>query len=456
MSLKVINFGCRLNSYESEVIQEKAEKAGLKSTIIFNSCSVTNEAERQLRQAIRREKRQHPEASIIVTGCAAQTNAQSYTEMNEVDFVLGNMEKLNETIYAEIRGKQQNSTEHNAAKIEADINVDLLPPSLNVASEKMIISDIMQIKEISPHLINGFESKVRAFMQVQNGCNHRCTFCIIPYGRGNSRSVTLGDIVKQTHVLVENGYREIVLTGVDITDYGLDLPGKPSLGNMIKRLLKLVPALPRLRLSSIDVAEIDADLMDLIANEPRLMPHFHLSLQSGDPMILKRMARRHKPEDVTQFCNEVRKVRPDASFGADIIVGFPTETSAMFENTCELIRHNNIAFLHVFTFSPRHKTPAARMPQVDPKIRKERAQILRNIGEEIVRSHYAAQLKRPSSILIEDSEARLGRSENYSLVKFEPTQTLPSKLNKGDLVTAEITGYQSDSKHGWLLLAKPS
>jgi len=329
----IITFGCRLNTYESEVMRNHAEAAGLSDAVIVNTCAVTAEAERQARQAIRRARRARPDARIIVTGCAAQINPASYADMPEVDTVLGNQEKLEARSF------------------------------LTLDSEPVHVADIMSARETASHLIEGFDDRTRAFIQVQNGCDHRCTFCVIPFGRGNSRSVPIGAIVQQVTTLVENGYREVVLSGVDITSYGADLPGRPRLGQMLRRLLANVPDLPRLRLSSIDVAEIDDDLLDLIANEPRLMPHLHLSLQAGDNMILKRMKRRHTREQAIEFCETVRGLRPDVVFGADIIAGFPTETDEMFVNSLALVEACDLPHLHVFPYSPRPETPAAGCPR---------------------------------------------------------------------------------------------
>lgn len=390
MVSKVITFGCRLNSYESELIKKAADEAGLNNAIIFNSCAVTSEAERQLRQAIRKAKKNNPNARIIVTGCAAQINPKKYADMNEVDQVLGNEEKVNVKSYTDW-----------------------------LDAEKVLVNDIMSIKETALQLIDGVEGKARAFIQVQNGCNHRCTYCTIPFGRGNSRSVPIGEIVNQTRILVQNGYKEVVLTGVDITDYGLDLPAQPKLGQMIKRLLSNVKELPRLRLSSIDVAEIDSDLLDLIANEPRLMPHLHLSLQSGDNLILKRMKRRHSREQVITFCDQVRKINPNIAIGADIITGFPTETDTMFESTINLVKEAEITFLHVFPYSEREGTPSVRMPQVDKQLRKERAKVLRDLGKNMQKAHFEKQIGHELEVILEKED--FGHAKDYSPVKL----TLP-------------------------------
>ncbi|MGI9464801.1 MAG: tRNA (N(6)-L-threonylcarbamoyladenosine(37)-C(2))-methylthiotransferase MtaB, partial [Aestuariivirgaceae bacterium] len=341
---QVITFGCRLNTYESEVMRSHAKACGLDDAVIINTCAVTAEAQRQARQAIRRARRDNPDSRIIVTGCAAQIDPDGFAGMDEVDHVLGNEEKLQAESYA--------------FGVERE--------------EKVQVNDIMSVTETAGHLIDGFAGRTRAFVQIQNGCDHRCTFCIIPFGRGNSRSVPAGDVVRQIQVLLENGYKEIVLTGVDITSYGADLPGTPSLGNLVRRILKTVPALPRLRLSSIDSIEADAELMAAFAEEDRLMPHVHLSVQSGDDMILKRMKRRHLRADSIAFCNELRDLRPDVVFGADIIAGFPTETEEMFDGSLRLVEECGLTFLHVFPYSARPGTPAARMPQVPGDIVKRR------------------------------------------------------------------------------------
>lgn len=404
MTLEIITFGCRLNSYESELIKQSAEKAGLTNTIIFNSCAVTSEAERQLKQAIRKAKRENPDAKLIVTGCAAQINPDKYSKMDEVFKVLGNEEKVKTESYL---------------------------PSFIDNTEKALVNDIMSIKETAPQLIEGVDGKSRAFIQIQNGCNHRCTFCIIPYGRGNSRSVPIGEIVKQTQMLVDSGFNELVLTGVDMTSYGEDLPASPKLGQMMKRLLSNVPNLKRLRLSSIDVAEIDEDLLDLIANEKRLMPHLHLSLQSGDNMILKRMKRRHNREQIIEFTEKARKLRPDIVFGCDIIAGFPTETEEMFENTRNIITEAGLTYLHIFPYSEREGTPAARMPQVEKPIRKQRAKILRELGDLQLIKHLNSQIGKTVSIISESDG--FGRAEDFSLVKIE--QELP----KSGVLEVKIT-----------------
>uniref|UniRef100_UPI001785D533 tRNA (N(6)-L-threonylcarbamoyladenosine(37)-C(2))- methylthiotransferase MtaB n=1 Tax=Mesorhizobium mediterraneum TaxID=43617 RepID=UPI001785D533 len=349
----VVTFGCRLNTYESEVMRREAESAGLGAleggAIIFNTCAVTGEAVRQAKQSIRKARRENPAARIIVTGCAAQTEPQSFVAMDEVDLVLGNEEKLKAHSYRALPDFGVNDT------------------------EKARVNDIFSVRETAGHMVDAIEGRARAFVQVQNGCDHRCTFCIIPYGRGNSRSVPMGAVVEQVKRLSGNGYAEIVLTGVDMTSFGADLPGSPKLGKLVKAILKQVPDVKRLRLSSIDSIEADDDLLDAIATEPRLMPHLHLSLQAGDDMILKRMKRRHNRDQSIRFCEDLRKLRPGIVFGADIIAGFPTETDAMFEKSLEIVEECGLTHLHVFPFSPREGPPAARMPQLRREVVKQRA-----------------------------------------------------------------------------------
>ncbi|MCW1995230.1 threonylcarbamoyladenosine tRNA methylthiotransferase MtaB [Bradyrhizobium diazoefficiens] len=389
MSVDIVTFGCRLNAFEAEVIRSKAEGAGLVDTIVINSCAVTNEAVAQARQSIRKLKRERPGARIVVTGCAAQTQSRMFADMAEVDRVVGNDDKMRSDAWREARDA-------------FDIG----------AREKIAVSDIMAVKEMAPHLIDGFASGLpRVFVQVQNGCDHRCTFCIIPFGRGNSRSVPMGAVVEQVRALAERGHAEIVLTGVDLTSYGADLPGAPKLGMLTKQILRHVPELKRLRISSIDSIEADNDLLDAIADDARLMPHLHLSLQSGDDMILKRMKRRHLRGDAIAFCDQVRRLRPDVAFGADIIAGFPTETEAMFSRSLDLVEECGLTFLHVFPYSPRPGTPAARMPQVAGPEIKERARRLRAAGEAALRQRLQAEIGATRDVLIE-SESQ-GRTEHY-------------------------------------------
>lgn len=407
MALEVVTFGCRLNAYESELIKKSANEAGLENAIIFNSCAVTSESERQLKQAIRRARRKDPQVKIIVTGCAAQINPQKYAQMQEVDSVIGNEEKKQASSYLSVSD-----------------------------TERVLVNDIMSVKETATHLVDTFEGRTRAFLQVQNGCNHRCTFCIIPFGRGNSRSVPIGEIVKQVKLLTDQGYNEIVLTGVDITDYGLDLPGSPSLGQMIRRVLNNVPKLLRLRLSSIDVAEVDEDLLWLIANEPRFMPYLHLSLQSGDNMILKRMKRRHSREQILEFCNKARQLRPGITFGADIIAGFPTETEEMFSNSLAIIEEAGLTWLHVFPYSERDGTPASRMPAVPKQLRKERAKALREMGQQMVLRHYQTMLGKRVKAIVEGKG--FARAEDFSMIKLE------GEYEQGSIIELVITGIKDD------------
>lgn len=401
MTIDVVTFGCRLNAYESEVIRQNAAKTGLQNAIVFNTCAVTAEAERQARQAIRKSRRENPFAKIIVTGCAAQINPDAFAQMPEVDQVLGNMEKLQEKYFV---------------------------PQEEYA--RVIVNDIMAVRETADHLIGGFDGRTRAFIQVQNGCDHLCTFCTIPYGRGKSRSVPLGVIVDQVRLLLDKGFQEIVLTGIDITAYGEDLPGKPTLGQIVKRLLAQVPQLPRLRLSSLDPVEIDQDLLHVFEQDGRLMPHFHLSLQAGDDMILKRMKRRHLRQDVIDICHKVRRLRPDVTFGADIIAGFPTETDEMFENTLQIVEECDLTFLHVFPYSPRDGTPAARMPQVKGPVIKERAARLRERGQQNLEKTLHRFIGKEVTVLLETETQ--GHSEHFLKVQ------LPSPVAAGSLLKARI------------------
>jgi len=395
MSVDVITFGCRLNAFESEVIAREAERAGLTSTIVINSCAVTNEAVAQARQSIRRLKREKPGMRIVVTGCAAQTQAEMFAGMAEVDRVVGNDDKM--------RGEAWRAA-RNA--FDADCGPGI------ASSEKIAVSDIMAVSEMAPHLLEGFAGGLpRVFVQVQNGCDHRCTFCIIPYGRGNSRSLPVGAVVEQVRSLVERGHAEIVLTGVDITSYGADLPGMPKLGRLVKQLLRHVPELKRLRISSVDSIEVDRDLFDVLAEDERLMPHLHLSLQSGDDLILKRMRRRHCRADAVEFCAQVRRLRPDIALGADVIAGFPTETEEMFARSMDLVEECGLTFLHVFPYSPRPGTPAARMPQVAGDAIKQRARRLRAIAAAALRRRLASEIGATRQVLIES--ATQGRTEHF-------------------------------------------
>ncbi|MCC6918531.1 MAG: tRNA (N(6)-L-threonylcarbamoyladenosine(37)-C(2))-methylthiotransferase MtaB [Alphaproteobacteria bacterium] len=385
--VEIVTFGCRLNAYESEAMKGRAAEAGLGDAVIVNTCAVTNEAVRQARQTIRKLKREAPERAIIVTGCAAQTEPGTFADMPEVARVIGNAEKMTVSAYA-----------------------------FDAAHERVRVNDIFELKETGAHLIDGFGDRARAFVQVQNGCDHRCTFCIIPYGRGNSRSVPMGDVVEQVRRLARNGTAEVVLTGVDITSFGADLPGTPKLGDLVQKILKLVPELKRLRLSSLDAVEADPALLRAIAEEERLMPHLHVSLQAGDDMILKRMKRRHSRADAIRFCAELRRLRPDVAFGADLIAGFPTETDAMFANTLDLVDECGLAYLHVFPFSPRKGTPAARMPQLGAGIAKARAAELRAAGDAALARHLKRHEGTMQDVLIE--KPGFGRLKDFSPVAF--------------------------------------
>jgi threonylcarbamoyladenosine tRNA methylthiotransferase MtaB len=425
MAIDIVTLGCRLNAYESEVMRGHAEKAGLTEAVIVNTCAVTGEAVRQARQAIRKIRREQPEARIIVTGCAAQTDPAMFATMTEVDRVVGNDDKTHAAAWTDAR--------------DAFARGD---------DEKLAVNDIFSVKETALHLVEGFEGRARAFVQVQNGCDHRCTFCIIPYGRGNSRSVAMGEVVAQIDRLVDNGYAEVVLTGVDMTSYGEGLPGAPKLGFLVKQILKHVPGLKRLRLSSIDSVEADKDLLDCIAGDARLMPHLHLSLQAGDDLVLKRMKRRHLRADAIRFCDEVRRLRPDIAFGGDIIAGFPTETEEMFSRSLDLVDECGLTHLHVFPFSPRPGTPAAKMPQVARETVKERARRLRQKGEAAFAAHLAAQVGATREVLIEtaDESGAVGRSEHFTPVRVAGGLS-PSP---GTVVTATITNCD-----GKMLTASP-
>ena len=397
-------FGCRLNAYETEAMKDLA--GGLDDIVVVNTCAVTAEAVRQSRQRIRRLRRDHPDKRIVVTGCAAQTEPETYGAMPEVDLVIGNLEKMQPETWARV-------------------------PDLIGATEKVLVNDIMSATETAGHLIDGFGTRARAYVQVQNGCDHRCTFCIIPYGRGNSRSVPAGVVVEQIARLVGQGYSEVVLTGVDLTSWGADLPGEPRLGDLVQRILKLVPGLPRLRISSIDSIEADPALIEAITGEARLMPHLHLSLQAGDDLILKRMKRRHLRDDAIRFCDQVRTARPEITFGADIIAGFPTETEAMFENSLRLVEECGLTWLHVFPYSARKGTPAARMPAVGGAAIKARAARLRELGEVRVRQHLESLEGSRQAVLMEKDG--IGRTPSFAEVRLDAPD--------GALLNARITGH---------------
>jgi threonylcarbamoyladenosine tRNA methylthiotransferase MtaB len=413
MAVETLTFGCRLNAYESEVMQAEAEKAGLSSALIVNTCAVTAEAVRQAKQAIRKARREQPGRQIIVTGCAAQTSPRDFAEMAEVDLVIGNADKMQAEAYA--------------------------PMAFGVKlNDKVQVNDIMAVREQAGHLIDGMDGRARAFVQVQNGCDHRCTFCIIPYGRGPSRSVPMGAVVEQMKRLVDNGYRELVLTGVDITSYGADLPGQPSLGRLVQAILRHIPDLPRLRISSIDSIEADAALFDVLGDR-RLMPHLHLSLQSGDDLILKRMKRRHLRSDTLEFVARARALRPDIVFGADIIAGFPTETEAMFENSLSIVTEADLTYLHIFPYSPREGTPAARMPQVSRRLGKERAARLRALGDRQYSRFCEGRLGAVETVLLERDG--LGRTEQFVPI------AVPGH-GPGEIVAVRATGTTPDGLVG--------
>ena len=436
--IDVITFGCRLNAYESELIAVKAKAAGLEDAVIVNTCAVTAEAERQARQAIRKARRARPGARLVVTGCAAQIAPEKWAAMEEVDGVIGNVEKLDERSYSPypLGGEGKGV---RARAVQASFVGPSPPASLPrwerevdaFGHEKIRVNDIFAARETASHLIGGFEGRARAFVQVQNGCDHRCTFCIIPYGRGNSRSVPLGPIVDQVRTLVAASYNEIVLTGVDVTSYGADLPGKPSLGAMTARLLKAVPELKRLRLTSLDPVEIDEDLWRLIAEEPRLMPHLHLSLQAGDDLVLKRMKRRHLRGDAIAVTERARRLRPRIAFGADLIAGFPTETEAMFAHTLALVEECGLAYLHVFPYSARTGTPAAKMPQVPVQVRRERAARLRAAGDAALARFLAGQVGCEVAALVE--QPGRGRTEHYAPI------ALPLGFAPGSIARVRVT-----------------
>ena len=404
---KLSTLGCRLNAYETEAMRELATSSGLSDVVIINTCAVTAEAVRKSKQEVRKLRKENPSAKVIVTGCAAQIDPNGFANMAEVDLVIGNSEKMQQKTWAQLSNNETFET------------------------EKIKVDDIMSVNETAGHLIDGFGSRSRAYVQVQNGCDHRCTFCIIPYGRGNSRSVPAGVIVDQIKRLVDKGFNEVVLTGVDLTSWGADLPSAPKLGDLVMRILKLVPDLSRLRISSIDSIEVDENLMQAIATEKRLMPHLHLSLQHGDDLILKRMKRRHLRKDAIAFCEEARKVRPEITFGADIIAGFPTETEEHFKNSVNLIKECELTWLHIFPYSPREGTPAAKMPQVNGNQIKKRASILRDLGERQVRKHLSSQLGKNHNILMENEY--MGRTEQFTEVKFYKKQV------EGSIVLGKIT-----------------
>lgn len=406
---KVVTFGCRLNAVESEAIRERAQADGVTNAIVFNTCAVTAEAVRQARQAIRKARREYPDARLIVTGCAAQIDPATFADMPQVDLIVGNT--------------------HKSA-----------PGAFTVEGPRVRVNDIMSVKATAGHLFGGMQDRARAFVEIQNGCDHRCTFCIIPFGRGNSRSVPAGLVVEEVRRLAAAGYGEVVLTGVDLTSWGADLPGVPTLGQLVGRILRLAPQLQRLRLSSIDAAEIDEDLLRAFAEEPRLVPYLHLSLQAGDDMILKRMKRRHSRQDALNLIDAVRRVRPDVAFGADLIAGFPTETPAMFENTLAMVAQAQLSYLHVFPFSSRPGTPAARMPPVDKAIVKDRARRLRAAGQSALVGHLDRQIGRTVSTLVE--REGLGRAPDFTEV------AIIGDASPGTIIPVRIVGHDNCRAQG--------
>ncbi len=413
MGVETLTFGCRLNAYEAEVMKAEAEKAGLDDALIVNTCAVTAEAVRQAKQSIRKARRDNPNRKIIVTGCAAQTEARTFGDMAEVDFVIGNNDKLKAESYR--------------------------PMAFGLPlNDKVQVNDIMSVRETAAHLIEGMDGRTRAFVQVQNGCDHRCTFCIIP-SAAPSRSVPMGAVVDQIKKLVGNGYREVVLTGVDITSYGPDLPGTPTLGKLVQSILRHVPDLPRLRISSIDSIEADSAFYDAIASDRRLMPHLHLSLQSGDDMILKRMKRRHSRAEALDVVTRLRGLRPEMVFGADIITGFPTEDDAMFENTLRIVTEANLTYLHVFPYSPRPGTPAARMPQVDKTIARQRAMQLRAVGSIQIAALAQSRIGQIENVLVE--KAGIGRTEQFMQI------AVPG-FAAGQIIPARVVGIADDGLVG--------
>lgn len=406
-SVEVVTLGCRLNSFESQQIKENAENANLDDVIIVNTCSVTKIAEQDSIKTIKKLKKQNPNKKVIATGCAVQINPKLFEDLDEVDNIIGNDKKTDPNVF------------------------------FNLNEERVKVNDIMEVKEISNHMVSAFDGHTRAFIQIQNGCDHRCTFCIIPYGRGNSRSVPMGEIFQQIKTLVASGYKEVVLTGVDISSYGGDLPGKPSLGNLVKRILINIPELQRLRLSSIDCIEIDEELFQVLENDERFLPHLHLSLQSGDDMILKRMARRHSSRDIIELCDRLRKCRPNLVIGADIITGFPTENDEMFKNTCEIIKRCNVIFLHVFPYSERVGTPAEKIPNKVPvDLRKKRASDLRKIGKKLELEFYKSQIGKVKSVLVENNNK--GHAEDFCLVKINVN------VERGQIIDVKIIDYDKN------------
>ena len=441
---QVVTFGCRLNIFESEAIKNAIDIAGEKNYIVFNSCAVTEKAEQDLAKAIKKIRKQNPEAKIVVTGCAAQIDPEKYAIMKEVDLVLGNIEKSKAESYKNnsifLKSNHQANIQNHSDQIFLKARQENSLFLNDDDSAKIRVNDIMSVRETAPQLVSYFENQTRAFLEIQNGCNHRCTFCIIPFGRGNSRSVPFGEIISQSRNMIDAGHKEIVLTGVDISDYGKDLPAPINLTKMIKRMLDLLPDLPRLRLSSVDVAELDDDFCELLATQPRLMPYLHLSIQSGDDLILKRMARRHTRQNIIDFCAKARKVRPEIAFGCDVIAGFPTENDESFNNSASLIKELGLVYTHIFPYSARKGTPASKMPQIPTKIIKERARILREAGNLELQKFMQKNINKKSKILLEKNN--FGKSENFLDVKI--VDDLQSNIKVGSMVEVEIIGIENN------------
>ena len=441
---QVVTFGCRLNSFESEAIKNAIDIAGEKNYIVFNSCAVTEKAEQDLTKAIKKIRKQNPEAKIVVTGCAAQIDPQKYAIMKEVDLVLGNIEKSKAESYKNnsifLKDNRQANIKNHSDEIFLKTRQQNSLFLNEDDSAKIRVNDIMSVRETAPQLVSYFEDKTRAFLEIQNGCNHRCTFCIIPFGRGNSRSVPFGEIISQSRKMIDAGHKEIVLTGVDISDYGKDFPVPISLTKMIKRMLDLLPDLPRLRLSSVDVAELGEDFCELLATQPRLMPYLHLSIQSGDDLILKRMARRHNRQDVIDFCLKAKKVRPEIAFGCDIIAGFPTENDDAFNNSVNLIKELGLVYTHIFPYSAREGTPASKMPQIPAKIIKERAKILREAGNYELQKFMLQNINNKVKVLLEKNN--FGKSENFLDIKI--IDNFQSNVKVGEVIEVLIVGIEND------------
>ncbi len=441
---QVITFGCRLNIFESEAIKNAIDIAGEKNYIVFNSCAVTEKAEQDLAKAIKKVRKQNPGAKIVVTGCAAQIDPEKYAIMKEVDLVLGNTEKSkiesykNNSIF--LKNNHQANIQNHSDQIFLKARQENSLFLNDDDSAKIRVNDIMSVRETAPQLVSYFENQTRAFLEIQNGCNHRCTFCIIPFGRGNSRSVPFGEIISQSRKMIDAGHKEIVLTGVDISDYGKDLLAPINLTKMIKRMLDLLPDLLRLRLSSVDVAELDDDFCELLATQPRLMPYLHLSIQSGDNLILKRMARRHTRQNIIDFCAKARKVRPEIAFGCDVIAGFPTENDESFNNSVSLIKELGLVYTHIFPYSSRKGTPASKMPQIPTKIIKERARILREVGNLELQKFMQKNINKKSKILLEKNN--FGKSENFLDVKI--VDNFQSNLKVGSIIEVEITDIENN------------